>query len=66
MQRDFRRPPRHTVAGDGVALETDAACVYLSIRNQRVVDGFRIGDRVVWRGRTLPIRAFRLVKHVGG
>jgi len=66
VQRSVRRPTRHTVAGDGVALETDAACVYLSIRNRRVVDGFRIGGRsVVCQGKRLPLRAFRLVRHVG-
>ena len=66
VQRNVTRPTRHTIAGDGVALETDAACVYLSIRNRRVVDGFRIGGRsVVWQGRRLPLRAFRLAKHIG-
>jgi hypothetical protein len=64
VQRNKNRPTKTMVEGDGCRLETDAASVFISRKNGKVVTAFRIGGSFVrLNGRSVASRSRKLTVH---
>ena len=65
VQRDVNKPGKHTVGRGGVALETDAVCLFVSTKGGKVVDAFQCaGRRSGIDGKAVRARSFPLIRHV--
>jgi hypothetical protein len=65
VQRDVTRPRRYRLEQGGTALDTDAACLFVSTQNGNVVDAFQCGGkRSSLNGQVLRTRPRRLTRHV--
>lgn len=64
-QRDVDKPITHKVEQGGIKLETDAACLLVSMKQGKVVDAFQCGGRrSMLNGRPLRAKSRRLLRHV--
>jgi len=65
VQRRVDKPKRYRVEQDGTTVATDAACLFVSIRDGEVVDTFQCGGRpTALDGRALRVRPVRLTRYV--
>lgn len=65
VQRDRVRPRRCRIEHDGLTLETDAACLLLSMRDGRVVETFQCGGRrTAFDGKPIKPTPRPLQRHV--
>jgi hypothetical protein len=65
VQRSVDKPKRHRIGQGGTTVETDAACLFVSMRDGEVVDAFQCGGRrSLLDGQALRVRPGRLVRYV--